>query len=78
MSNLVDSYDLNTKLATLAIKEELKAEQDKIVNLEAFASSFLCGKSYFEVGRTQNYLLFQAILRYFKTVANFNKVTVCK
>ena len=76
MSNLVDSYDLNTKLATLAIKEKLKAEKDKIVNLEAFASSFLCGKSYFEVGRTQNYLLLQPILRYFKTVANFNKV--CK
>ena len=46
------------------------------MNLEAFASSFLCGKSYFEVDRTQNYLLFQPVLRYFKTVANCNKVTV--
>ena len=48
------------------------------MNLEAFASSFLCGKSYFEVDRTQNYLLFQPVLRYFKTVANCNKVTVCR
>ena len=35
-SDLVKSFDLNTKLATLATKTELKAEQDKIMNLEAF------------------------------------------
>ena len=36
MPNLVKSSDLNTKFATLATKEELTAEYDKIVKLEAF------------------------------------------
>ena len=31
ISNLVKNPDLNTKLATLATRAELKAEQDKIV-----------------------------------------------
>ena len=31
---LIDKSDLNTKLATLAIKGELKAEQDKIMKLQ--------------------------------------------
>ena len=31
ISNLVKNSDLNTKLATLATRAELKAEQDKIV-----------------------------------------------
>ena len=43
ISNLVKSSDLNTRFTTLAQKAELKAEQDKIVKLKAFDSSyFLC------------------------------------
>ena len=40
MSNLVNYSDLNTKLATLATKAELKAEEDKIVELQQFDSSY--------------------------------------
>ena len=38
--NLIKNSDLNTKLTTLATKVELKAEQYKIINLEAFDSSY--------------------------------------
>ena len=47
ISNLVKNSNLNTKLATLAIKAELKAEQDKIVKLEAFYSSCFHDKKCF-------------------------------
>ena len=42
ISNLVENSDWNTRLATLAKKEELEAEQDKIAKPEAFDSSFFC------------------------------------
>ena len=40
MKLITKYFDLNTKLAALAIKVELKAEQNKIVKLEAFDSTF--------------------------------------
>ena len=42
ISNLVENSDWNTRLATLAKKEELEAAQDKIEKLEAFDSSLFC------------------------------------
>ena len=36
ISNLAQNSDLNTKLATLATKAELKAEQYKIVKLQKY------------------------------------------
>ena len=41
--NLVKTFDLNIKLATLATKSELKSEEDKIVKLKAFDSSYFSG-----------------------------------
>ena len=41
------------KVATLATKAELKAEQDKIIKLQAFDSSYFCGKSHFEDDGTE-------------------------
>ena len=40
ISNLIKKSDLNTKLATLITKAELKAEQDKIVKLQTFDSKW--------------------------------------
>ena len=40
VSNLVNDSDLNTKLATLATKAELKAKQDKIVKLQTHELSY--------------------------------------
>ena len=45
ISNLVRNSDFNTKLATLATKTELKAEQYKIVKLESFDPSNFHDKS---------------------------------
>ena len=39
-SNLVESSNLNTKIATLATKVELTTEQDKIAKFQAFDSSY--------------------------------------
>ena len=73
-SNLVKNSDLNTNFAVLATQAELKAEQDKTVKLQAFNSNYFCDISHFEDDGTQNYLVFQAVSKYFKTIANTNKV----
>ena len=52
--NLVRNSDLSTKLATFVKKAELKAEQDKIVKLQTFDSSYFGGKSHFEDYGLQN------------------------
>ena len=48
----------------------LKAEQEKLVNFEAFDLNYVCGKIHFEDNGTQNYLVLQPVSRYFKTIAN--------
>ena len=55
------SSDLDAKLATLPTKAKLKAEQEKIVKLQAFNSNSFCGKTHFEDDGTQNYLLLESI-----------------
>ena len=37
--------------------------------LETFDSIYFCSKSYFEDDGTQNYLVFQIVSRYFKTIS---------
>ena len=39
---------MNKKVAALATKAELKAEQDEILKLQAFDSSYFRGKNHFE------------------------------
>ena len=56
-----NSADMNKKVATLATK----AEEDKIIKLQVFDSSYFRCKSRFEDCGTENYLLFQPIYRYF-------------
>ena len=69
ISGFINNTDLNQKVVTLATKAELKAEKKKI-KLEAFDSSYLCGKSHFEDGGAENYLLFQPVYKYFKKIDN--------
>ena len=59
---------LGKKLATLATKAELKAEQDKIKKIQAFDLSYFHDKNYFGKDDAQNYLVFQPINRYFKKI----------
>ena len=63
-AGFIGNADLDQMVATLEAKAKLKEEQEKIVKLQAFDSSFFCGKSYFEDGDTQNYLVFQSMCRY--------------
>ena len=53
IADLVKNVDLSKNVAILATKAdskiELKSKQDKIIKLEAFGSSYLCSKSYFEM-----------------------------
>ena len=50
---------MNKKVAPLATKTELKTEQDKIINLQAFDLSYFPDKSHFEEDGEQNYLVLQ-------------------
>ena len=52
----------------MATKAELKAEQEKIIKLRTFDSSYFRGKNHFEDDGTQNYLILQPMYRYFKSI----------
>ena len=58
IAGFISNADLKIKVATLATKVELKAEQDKIVKLQAFDLSCFCSESHFEDDGTQHYLVF--------------------
>ena len=67
-----DNSDLDQKITTLATKAKLNSD------LQAFDSSYFRGKSNFEDDGTHDYLVFQSLYKYFKAVANTNKVTLKK
>ena len=75
---LVNEYDLNEKIKTLATKEEiktlatnaeLKSEQDRIVKLQVCDLSLFTFTGYFVNDGLQNYLVFQPI---HKTIRTFS------
>ena len=70
--------DFDKKIATLVMKVELEAEEDKITRLKALAFRCFRGKSHFEDDETQSYLALQPVYNYFKAIANGNKVTAQK
>ena len=78
LSGFTKNADLNKKDTTLATKAKLKTEKDKIITLQAFDSSYFCGKSYFEDDGTQNYLVFQPVYQYFKNIGNSGHISACK
>ena len=78
ISGFINNTDLNQKVVTLATKAELKAEKNKIIKLEAFDSSYLCGKSHFEDGGAENYLVFQPVYKYFKKIDNTEHISAWK
>ena len=68
--NLVNKYDLNDNIKTLATKQEietlaakaeLKAEQDKTANLQTYDLSLFIYQGYFNNDGAQLYLVFQPI-----------------
>ena len=56
------------EIKTLAINAELKAEQDRIVNLETYDLNLFIDQSYFNNDGSQNYLILQPIS---KTITTF-------
>ena len=67
--------DLKIKIAALATKVKLKAEQDEIVKLQALDLCYFCIESHFEDDGTQHYLVFQSIYRYFKKIGNTDHIS---
>ena len=65
---------LNKKIKTLTTKSELKADQDKIVKLQAFDSSYFRGKSHFEDDGAQIYVRFRPICRFSKRIRNTDNI----
>ena len=62
--------DKKKKVATSTAKAELKVEQDKIIDYQAFNSLYFYSKSHFEDDDTQNYLLLQPMYKYFRKIGN--------
>ena len=74
MNETVKTFATKEEIKILATKAELKAEQDKIGKLQAFVSSYFCGKNHFEDDETQNYLMIKPIYGFFKKIGNTNHV----
>ena len=74
ISNLVKNSDLNTKLATLAKKGELKAGLDKIVKLQEFYSSYFHVKNFFGDDGFQNIFVYQPTLNRLELLVGNQKV----
>ena len=75
---MIDSSDLDKKVETLATKPELKANQDSIVKLQAFDSSYFCWKSHFEDDWTSKHWMFNPVFKYifFKKNAYIDPISV--
>ena len=52
--------------------------QNNIKKLQTFDSSYFRGKNYFDEDGTQNYLVFQQIMRYFRIIANTKYISSWK
>ena len=82
-ANLVTKTDLDNSVSYLDSKIDTnKTKNESIENkfkkLRTFDSSYFRGKSHFEEDGTQNYLVFQAINRYFKVIANTQYISSWK
>ena len=75
IAGFISNAELDRKVATLATKAELKAEQDKIIKLQAFNSSYFQGENHSKDDGTQNCLIFQPIYRYFKKIGNAGHIS---
>ena len=67
--------DFDAKLSSLnkrvtANKTKHLLVENKLKKLKIFDFSYFIGKNHFEEDRTQNYLLFQPLSKYFKVITN--------
>ena len=79
-ANLITKTDFNAKLSSLnrkIVSNKMRhlVIENELKTLETFDSIYFRGKSHFEDDGTQNYLIFQTVSIYFKTVsANDNNI----
>ena len=70
-ANLITKIDFDSKLSNLSRKITSNKSrhlliEDKLNKLKAFDLSYFIDKSHFDEDGTQNYLVFQPLIRYFK------------
>ena len=59
-------------------KEELKAEQQKLLKFQTFSLSYILGKNIFINDGTQNYLMFNPLYYILKTLSGAEKISSWK
>ena len=84
-ANLITKTNFEAKLSNLnrkitTNKTKYLLVENELNNLKTFDSSYFIGKSHFDEDSTQNYLVFQPIVRYFKvnTITNTDYVSSWK
>ena len=84
-TNLITKTDFDAKLSTLngkitSNKSKHLLVESELNKLKTFGSSYFIGKSHFGENGTQNYLVFEPIVRYFKvnTITNTNYIASWK
>ena len=71
MTEFINNADLDKKkVAKLTTKSELRIEQNKMLKLPTFDSSYFRDKNHFEEDGAQNYLVFQPMYRYFRKITS--------
>ena len=73
-ANLITKTDFDAKLQSLSkritsTKTKHLLAENELKKLKTFDSSYFRGKSHFEEDGAQNYLVFQPMYRYFKSIA---------
>ena len=82
-ANLITKTDFDAKLSRFtrkitANKTKIFFVKNELHKSEIFDSIYFIGKSHFKEDDTRNYLVFQAISRYFKVIANTDFVSPWK
>ena len=82
-TNLITKTKFDSRLSNLnrkitANKSKHLLVENELNKLKTFDSSYFIGKSHFEEDGTQNYLVFQPIVRYFKIITNTNYISSWK
>ena len=82
-ANLITKTDFHAKLSILnrkitATKSKHLLVENELNKLKTFDSGYFIGKNYFEEDGTQNYLVFEPIIMYFKVITNTNYISSWK
>ena len=80
---MITKTDFDAKLSSLNRKITQNKSKHLLVEnelnkLKTFDSSYFIGKSHFEEDGTQNYLVFQPIIKYCKVITNIDYVSSWK